>query len=436
MVAADRFHMNDNSLETDKGNIMGAESHERVLVHERVIVDNGGGGGYAQKNSNDKCMIVDDSRMCEEIRKKREQWELRRVSQLQSIDKLRNELCALSEPVAASTHKEVDMTDCSMFGITASTREEAILTDRNHLLPNSKHLDVNAPELQDVDLSNTTAGSESNDAVTPPENEPEYIWGAHKIPNMNPLGGTAARDLTPVTHEKAIIRNTSIGKPESDSADIVKENLSMAQLQANCSPEPNSVYKATYSKLDDMYNNMVLLSHNCNNILTGIDKLSCLQMDNLSRVLDLVQQRTQDANVPDPAFMQEHAPAACPNENEESYPGVMRAEPETVMILPVQHRSVQDGRCFPKNSKTVQFSPRSSRHKNTKCGMSCSPKGTAMSRKSPKGRSPRRTARSITRLMTRRTPRNAAASRHKNVIKQSSPKFDAPCWPVLRSWRP
>jgi len=140
-------------------------------------------------------------------------------------------------------------------------------------------------------------------------------------------------------------------------------------------------------------------------------------------------------------------------ENEDAYPGVLQREAETVMILPVKRRTVQNLECQPKTPKAktpkaVHFSPQHSRQKNPKCGTSRSPKnmtrGTSRSpknmtcgtsRKSPQrtGKSPRRTARSITRLMTRRTPRNAAASRR---VGQSTPKCDAPCWPVSQRWRP
>jgi len=113
-------------------------------------------------------------------------------------------------------------------------------------------------------------------------------------------------------------------------------------------------------------------------------------------------------------------------ENEDAYPRAFQTEADCVMILPVQRRIVQKQECQSKNSKAVHFSQENFGQKNPKRGTSCSPKSTSC--KSPQRRSPRRTARSITRLMTRRTPRNAAASRR---IGQITPKRE-----VSQCWRP
>jgi len=119
-------------------------------------------------------------------------------------------------------------------------------------------------------------------------------------------------------------------------------------------------------------------------------------------------------------------------ENEDNYPGVEQVQPEAVMILPVQRRSVQNSPSCPKNSKAVRFNP-----KDTTCSTR-SPQCRSSSRKSPhcrstSRRSPQRASCSVTRTMTRRTPRNAAASQR---VKRGSPTYDAPCWPASSRWRP
>jgi len=118
-------------------------------------------------------------------------------------------------------------------------------------------------------------------------------------------------------------------------------------------------------------------------------------------------------------------------EKEDTWCGEKQAQAKADMILPVQRRADQSIQCTPKNPKAVHFTP-----KNAKCATSCSPKSATCSTscRRRQRRSPRHTARSVTRVMTRKTPRNAAASRH---IKHGSPTYGAepPCWPVPQRWR-
>merc|ERR1712070_1280708 len=109
---------------------------------------------------------------------------------------------------------------------------------------------------------------------------------------MNPPGCEGAKDPVPVVHERVIITNASIEKPESESADSV-EDPKQRYSPVNCDADfqARDVDNATHrSKLDDICANMVLLSSDCDKILGGLGKLSCLQMDNEKRVLDLVQE--------------------------------------------------------------------------------------------------------------------------------------------------